>query len=298
MGNYDLQRLGGIGFQDVVSALAIKVFGAHVRPMGRGKDGGRDMLVSDGVLVWSANEHGGKTETWDGTTVFQVKHKQTLEGTHKDARTLWQSIKKELDEWSDPEAKRGEVPHYLVFATNIPLTPVSEGGGFDAINGNIRQYLDRLKDESAENDLERSRRPSARAERHGRRDRMVNLRGWRLWDGYQIIGLLDAHDGVRRAFEGFLTAGDVLADLSTLSTNVNREQLGSALRQHARTALLAERRVHFDEAGGETKGVPVEEVAIDLPVLVGDPPASDRIVGYVLNRGERVLDAPRVLCRL
>jgi hypothetical protein len=60
--------------------LAIKVLGAHVRPMGRGKDGGRDMLVSNGVIVWAANDHDAKVETWDGTTVFQAKHKQILEG--------------------------------------------------------------------------------------------------------------------------------------------------------------------------------------------------------------------------
>ncbi|MDN5805182.1 MAG: hypothetical protein L0H26_11455 [Microlunatus sp.] len=94
---------------------------------------------------------------------------------------------------------------------------------------------------------------------------------------------------MRRAFDGFLTAGDVLADLSALSTSLSQEQLGTALREHARTTLLSERRVYFDEAGGETKGVPVEEVAIDLPVLVGDPATSDRVIGYVLNRGEQVL---------
>jgi len=131
---YDLQRLGGIGFQDVLSALAIKVLGAHVRPMGRGKDGGRDMLVNNGVIVWAANDHYNRVETWDGTTVFQAKHKETLEGPQKDASTLWGNIKAELNAWASPDSNRGAVPHYLVFATNIPLTPVHEGGGFDTIN--------------------------------------------------------------------------------------------------------------------------------------------------------------------
>lgn len=289
MTSYDLQRLGDVGFQDVVSALAITVFGPQVRPMGRGKDGGRDMLVSDGALVWSADERHEQAETWDGTTVFQVKHKGTLEGTGKDATTLWQSIRAELDEWADPESSRGEVPHYLVFATNIPLTPVPGSGGFEKVNAQIKAYRERLNDESAENELPRSAQEEARKRRRARRDRINRLRTWRLWDGNQINGLLNAHAGVRRAFDGFLTAGDVLADLSILSTNVNQAQLGSALREHARTTLLAERRVYFDEAGGETKGVPVEEVVIDLPVLVANPPASDRVIRYVLDRGERTL---------
>jgi hypothetical protein len=48
---YDLQRLGPFGFQDLAAALAAKTLGAHVQRMGRGRDGGRDMLAK-GVLVW------------------------------------------------------------------------------------------------------------------------------------------------------------------------------------------------------------------------------------------------------
>ena len=286
---YDLQRLGGIGFQDVVSALAIKVLGAHVRPMGRGKDGGRDMLVNNGVIVWAANDQYGKVETWDGTTVFQAKHKETLEGPQKDASTLWQHIKAELNAWASPDSKRSAVPHYLVFATNIPLTPAHEGGGFDTINTNIQDFLNALNGETSEDHLDGAEKVRARQARHARRDRMRNLRAWRLWDGNQLVGLLDAHEGVRRAFDGFLTAGDVLADLSMLSTNLNQQEIGPALKEHARWALLAERGVYFDDAGGESKGVPVEQVAIDLPVLVGDGQTTERVIRYVLDRGDHVL---------
>jgi len=201
---YDLQRLGSIGFQDVVSALAIKVLGAHVRPMGRGKDGGRDMLVSNGIIVWTENDHYDKTETWDGTTVFQAKHKTTLEGPRADVGTLWQHIKAELNAWASPDSKRDAVPHYLVFATNIPLTAVHKSGGFDTINDNIQNFLDALEDEAAEDHFEGREKDRARQARHARRDRMRRLRAWRLWDGNQLVGLLDAHEGVRRAFDGFL----------------------------------------------------------------------------------------------
>lgn len=286
---YDLQRLGGSGFQDVVAAVAIKVLSAHVRPMGRGKDGGRDMLVNNGVIVWAANDHYGKADAWDGTTVFQVKHKQTLEGPRKDASTLWQHIKAELDAWASPDSKRGAVPNYLVFATNVPLTPAQDVGGFDAINNKIRNFIDALSDEASEEHLDGAEKVQARRLRHIRRDRMRNLRKWRLWDGNQLDGLLDAHEGVRRAFDGFLTAGDVLADLSVLSTNLSQIELGPALKEHARWALLAERNVYFDDAGGESRGVPVEHVAIDLPVLVSNGQRTERVIRYVLDRGDRVL---------
>jgi len=181
------------------------------------------------------------------------------------------------------------VPHYLVFATNIPLTPVHKRGGFDTINANIQDFLDDLKNEASENHLDGAERARARQLRHARRDRMRNLRTWRLWDGNQLAGLLDAHAGVRRAFDGFLTVGDVLADISVLSTNLNQKDLGPALKEHARWGLLAERGVYFDDAGGESKGVPVEQVAIDLPVLVGEAQATDRVIRFVLNHGDHVL---------
>lgn len=64
-------------------------------------------------------------------------------------------------------------------------------------------------------------------------NRIRNLRTWRPWDGNQLVALLDAHDGIRRAFEGFLNVGDVLTDLSPLSTNLNQLGLGPALKEHA-----------------------------------------------------------------
>lgn len=292
MGNYDLQRLGGVGFQSVVAALAIKALGANVRPMGRGRDGGRDMIVSDGRIVWTSDADSEHAEVWNGTTVFQVKHKETLEGPDKNPQTVWQAIKKELDAWAnpDPSSGRGRMPDYIVFATNVPLTPTPGSGGYDKVCARIRAYLDALSDETAENRLEKSRQQSAREKRHKQRDRMASLQKWKLWDGNYIEGLLDAHEGVRRAFDALLTPGDVLADLSALTTNVTSAEIVPALREHARTRLVADRKVYFDEAGGEPKGVSVEEVVIDLPVLVGgDQPERERVMGYVMDRGERVL---------
>lgn len=289
MGDYDLQRLGGTGFQDVVSALAIKVLGAHIRPMGPGRDGGRDMLVTESVIHWAPSARYADPETWSGTTVFQAKHKSTLEGTSKDPQTFWYAIKDELDRWAKPDSSRGPVPHYFVFATNIPLTAVPGSGGFDFINAKIQGYLDDLEDESAEEHLEGRSRSAARQYRHASRDRMRQLRKWRFWDGIQVTGLLDAHEGVRRAFNGFLTAGDVLSDLSAITTTLNQEEMRTALKEHARWALLADRGVYFDEAGSESKGVPVDQVAVDLPVWVDEPRRQERVVRYIIDRAERIL---------
>lgn len=283
---HDLERLGPHGFQDCAAALAIRALGAHVRPMGRGRDGGRDMLAN-GAVVWSANDQYG-AEAWDGVTVFQVKHKATLEGPRKDAAWVRDQIRAELVEWSDPETERGEVPNYLVFVTNVPLTPTQDRGGFDTVVEAVQKYLDGLKESTAEDHLSGPDKIATRNQREARRDRMRNLRNWRIWDGYQIDGLLAAYEGVRRAFDGFLTAGDVLADLGQVSIHLKQNEIGGALRDHARWALVNERNVYFDEAGGETKGVPVEQVAVDLPVLVEDG-ATERVIRYTLDHGDRML---------
>lgn len=283
---YDLQRLGALGFQDCAAALAIKTLGAKVRPMGPGPDGGRDMLAN-GVILWSAGERHGR-DSWDGTTVFQVKHKATLGRPTTDATWLWGQIRDELDKWADPDGGRGPVPHFFVFVTNVRLTPAA-GGGFDTVTQRVQRYLDDLNDESAEDHLDGSAKEDARHERQARRDRMRRLRAWRIWDGNQIDGLLDAHADVRRAFDGFLTAGDVLANLSRSSTSLEDSELAPALKAHARWALINERNIYFDEGGAEPKGFPLERVVIDLPVLVNGSETPGRMIRHALRRANHIL---------
>ncbi|KYH45440.1 hypothetical protein [Branchiibius sp. NY16-3462-2] len=291
MTRHDLQRLGPVGLQDFVAAVALNALGSQVRPMGSGKDGGRDLLA-DGRLKWSAGSDDQNAEVWEGTTVFQVKNKETLEGTTKDQAWFQKQVLGELKAWADPDSGRREVPDYLVFATNVRLTPVPGSGGFDAITDKINEYLRSLNDEAAEQNLAKSRVAAARKHRHARRDRMHGLRKFKIWDGNQLDGYLDAFEGIRRNFDAFLTAGDVLADLSWLSDKVDPEHLGSVLRDHARHALLSERRIYFDEAGSPgSKGVPVEDVVIDLPALASDPPklVPVPVIRYVMERGEHLL---------
>jgi hypothetical protein len=142
---YDLERFGPTGFQDLAAALAVAVFGPGVQAMGAGKDGGRDLYFR-GQLVWTGAED-QPGELWDGYTVFQVKHKARLAARQQDnASWLWSEIRGELDDWADVEKARDPVPDYLVFVTNVPLTPAPNAGGHDFIHGNIRNYLRELDD--------------------------------------------------------------------------------------------------------------------------------------------------------
>jgi hypothetical protein len=278
---YDLERLGPFGFQDLCAALALRVFGATVRPMGPGRDGGRDMLTTDPVR-WSGDT------VWSGTTVFQVKHQAPLRGP-SDATTLARSILTELAAWASPDSERGDVPEQLVFVSNVFLSAVPGSGGLAAVTKKIEDWLQALGDASAEDHLDGNDKRAARNEREARRDRMARLRAWRILDGNHLTGLLDAYQDVRRAVDGFLQAGDVLADLARFSGVLSDGELAPALKQHARWALTNERKIYFDDAGAETKGFPVEEVVIDLPVRVRGTDARNKVIRHVLDRGDRVL---------
>lgn len=280
---YDLERLGPHGFQDVAAAIAINRFGPQVHRLGAGRDGGRDMECK-GVIVWAATDD-QPGEMWDGHTVFQVKHRSRLENPPKDLAWLWKQVKKELDLWADPDSGRASVPNYLVFVTNVPLTPVPESGGLATLYRNIEDYLAGVDDDTYDD----GSNPSTTRERKVRASRLGRLKSWRIWDGNQIDGLLDADEGVRRAFDGFLTAGDVLADITRLSDNLPADELGPALQAHARSSLIRERNLYFDEAGGDGPGIAVDKIAVDLPIRLRDTGEQGRVLRYVIDRGDRAL---------
>lgn len=291
---YDLDRLGPFGFQDLCAALALRAFGASVRPMGPGRDGGRDMLTTDPVR-WSDDT------VWSGTTVFQVKHRAGPPG-RSDAATFARQIVTELEAWASPDSDRGVVPDQLVFMSNVFLSAVPGSGGHDAVTRKVQDWLRALGDASAEDHLDGRDKRRARQEREARRDRMARLRDWKIVDGNHLTGLLDAHEGVRRAVDGFLQVGDVLADLGRFAGALSDGELARALKRHARWALTNERKIYFDEAGADPKGFPVEDVVIDLPVRLHATGEQDNVIRYALDRGDRllrpslaVIDKPRHL---
>ncbi|WP_020663071.1 NACHT domain-containing protein [Amycolatopsis benzoatilytica] len=277
----DLEQLGPIGFQDLAGALCVASFGPGIQVMGSGRDGGRD-LYHRGPLVWKGND-GQPNEEWDGYTVFQVKHKKSLEVRPADnARWLQGQIRSELKEWADSTSGRDPVPDYLVFITNVPLTPTPGSGGHDQTLKDIDNFIANLNDDS--------RDVGSGDDRQARYRRLSRIREFRIWDANQIQTLLDVHVDVRLAFPGFFTAADAFAHMSELTGYVPKNQLEPALRAHARTTLMGESSVYFDEAGsGDVTGMPLHEVVIDLPITLPDEPASGSVIRYVLDRGERML---------
>lgn len=277
---YDLDRMSALGFQDAVAALAVAQFGPIVRRLGRGKDGGRDM-EANGVLVWSGADS-GPGEAWDGYSVFQVKHHERPARTKADAVWLWGEIRKELMLWADPDSNRDQVPKHLVFVSNVRLSPEPDQGGLAYLEEKIKGFFTELADKGQDVG------PVA-GERRLRRQRLNALKKWKIVEGNQLDAWLDIHDGVRRAYGAFLTPGDVLADLVGLNAGLPAEKLEPVLQVHARSSLVRDRNIYFDEAGGEGAGVPLDKIAVDLPVRVRATGESARALLYTLDRGEHVL---------
>ncbi len=277
----DLEQLGSTGFQDLAGALCLATFGAGVQAMGAGRDGGRD-LYHQGPLHWSGTD-GQPSEVWDGYTVFQVKHKRTLDAQPVDnARWLQGQIRGELEVWADPKPKRNPVPDYLVFITNVPLTPTPGSGGHDETIAAISTYIDNLNDSSRDVD--------GGEQRVAKHQRLTRIRKFRIWDANQIWRLLEINHDVRLAFPSFFTAADAFAHMSELTGYLSNRQLEPGLRAHARTTLMGESSVYFDEAGsGDGTGMPLHDVVIDLPITTSTSTAPSSVIRYILDRGERLL---------
>jgi len=283
---HQLELLSPGAFQSLAAALAIAEFGGGVQAMGAGKDGGRD-LYYDGRLQFGPADR-SSSETFSGYTVFQVKHHDAgTTSESADATWLWREIKKELDSWAewDKDHPRDPLPDQLIFLTNVALTPVQTTGGHDRIRINIRDYRDKLNNPSRDID-----NAEAVMDRVQRRKRIEHIKAVRFWDGNQIDALLTAHEGVRRRFDAFLTAQDVFSFVSELTGNAPVKDSEPVLLDHARTELLSDGLIYFDEAGDhDSPGVPVHDVAIDLPVTFSTGARRSTVLRHTFERGDNVL---------
>lgn len=293
---HDLENLGPGGFQDLVAALMVAEFGARLRSLGAGRDGGRDMLL-EGSLDWTGQSRAkgadlrplpqpaapvGHPEVWSGYSVFQAKHRSHLSARPIDnARWLWQEIRKELELWTMPGPGRNRSPDHLVFVTNVPLSPAPGNGGLALIERGLDEYRAKLEDNSRDVDAR---------ERRARLARLNRMQHIRVIDGNEVDALVSVNGSVRQSFNALLTPGDVFASLAELLGLMDEGALAETLMRHARVTLARDGEISFDEAGGPMgKSIPIDRVAIDLPIHTGAGGEEQTLLRYVLERGERVL---------
>jgi len=182
--DYDLTRLGDREFEHLSQALALQVLGPGVSVFGDGPDGGREAAFEGRMRFPDPDE------PWDGYGIVQAKFKQRLAGDGKDAAWLLRQLQAELETWADPNSnrvRRGRLPRYVLFTTNVVLSAVAGSGGADRVEALMASYAKRL-----------------------------GLRGWRVWHHDQLCRLLDAHRDVRLTYAALITPSDLVAQLVEL----------------------------------------------------------------------------------
>ncbi|MFE5159988.1 NACHT domain-containing protein [Streptomyces sp. NPDC056697] len=268
--DYDLSRLGSREFEHLSQALAKRVLGPGVSVFGDGKDGGREASFTGPVTY----PHEG--QEWDGYGVVQAKFRQRADGVSSGTEWLERQVKAEFNAWLDPQSKRGRRPEYVLFTTNVVLSPVPDSGGIARIDRLIASYAAQL-----------------------------DLRGWGVWHFDEICRYLDIHDGVRRTYAGFVTPGDVLSRLLSTVTDADSDT-AELIRAHAGRELLTDQWIRLGQAGAsaDNQRLRLGPVAVDLRAAVGHPDRSSirthepsrradsstvHAAEYVIERGNSVL---------
>jgi len=265
--DYPLEELGPRAFEQLIVALATQVIGSGIAAFGSGPDGGREATYN-GRIEWSAtvkNDPGA----WDGYTVIQAKQKERVGSPSDNLAWLSKQVAAELDDWFTTGSPRNPVPDYFIFVTNVRLSSRT-GGGIDTIDRVIRQKIDEA--------LRGKGEARARARR---------VRSWKVWHRDQLIAYLNAYAGVRAAFPGMLTAGDLVERMGSVPNLADPAKLQSVLLRHAESGLLAERWVNFSEAGGVSRAS-LEDVAVDLRYETRGS-RDRRIISALVRRSDSVL---------
>ncbi|MEU4221975.1 hypothetical protein [Actinoplanes sp. NPDC026623] len=228
MGDYPLHQLGTLEFEHMTQSLLAAFVGpANVRVLGAGRDGGRELTTRATFEV-----QGGLQ--WSGYTVAQAKFRARPGSPGTNATWLRAQVRKELNDWIDPTKNRYPKPENLLFVTNVVLSAVP-GHGLDHVEEVFDEFADKLP-----------------------------LKAYAVWHYDHVCRLLDDHPGVRAAYAGLLTTGDVLTQLSQVLLG-EAVDIGQVLHRHAAKELVAEQWVRLGESGSRTnEKLQIGQIGIDL----------------------------------
>lgn len=265
--DYDLARLTTRDFEHLTQALALKVMGSGVEVFGDGRDGGRE-AVFEGRMRYPDPAPDG---VWDGYGVLQAKFRQRPLGTELDTAWFLAETRKELRHWADPEsarAKFGRIPEYLILATNVVLSPVSETGGIDTVRRELVELIAQLK---------------------------LPIRDFRVWHFDQIRGFLDDNPKIRQTYDGMITTGDVLAYMRRWMEGSGVADVAERATTYAVMQVVADRWVRLHQAGsGDNQQLPLSDIAVDLLATVRGEGTASRaqsvgVAAFVVGHGDRIL---------
>ncbi|MFJ5989286.1 NACHT domain-containing protein [Lentzea sp. NPDC092896] len=271
---YDLTRLGAQEFEEMSQSLTIAVLGGAVSVFGAGPDGGREATFEGRMRYPQPEPASGP---WNGYGILQAKFRRTAGQTGPDTDWFLGEVRKELENWVKVGARRttkGRLPQYLVFSTNVVLSPDPGRGGIDKVDQLIRHYVT---------------------------TKGLELKDWAVWHHDQICRFLDVHDGVRRTYSGFTLTGDVLSEAYRALTSLKPDQVpptdfSTLLTGQAAKELMAQQWVRLGQAGApNNRKLQLSNVAIDLPAQLEPGPdgeshteAVEGVVAHIVQHGNRI----------
>lgn len=227
--DYNLEALSWRQFEQMTQALCLKVVGPGVSVFGDGPDGGRE-------ATWQGdNPSLGSLDRWNGYAVLQAKMHLHHEDTGRNLSWLTAQVKSELRAWAAPDTKRTPQPDFLLFATNVRLSP----SGKDAIKETINEQVSELK---------------------------LPLRDFRVWDRDDIRGLLDDAPGIRAKYSPLITVGDLITQLLDRS-QADEANFADALILHAASEFSDDFHLKLSQTGtyGDRR-IALADVFVDLPL--------------------------------
>ncbi|MGW1116549.1 NACHT domain-containing protein [Streptomyces tanashiensis] len=230
---FDLYSLGPREFENLVQSIAVAELGPHISVFGAGPDGGREATFDHLAADKAGTE-------WRGYGILQVKHKDKPAAPVDEATWLISEIRKEFKEWRE-SAKRNPKPKYVIFASNVTLSPVPENGGFDRVDEVMSEECAKL-----------------------------GVQGWMVWHSENFNRFLEIHSGIRRSYAAWILAGDVLAELYE-KEHKRKQEVVQAIKSFLSRELLRDRYANLDQAGtADDRNVSLADVFVDLPISLSD----------------------------
>ncbi|MET7368409.1 hypothetical protein ABZS61_21630 [Streptomyces sp. NPDC005566] len=266
--DYDLTRLGTREFEHLTQALAAQILGPAVQTFGDGPDGGREAEFR-GEMRYPIPHPDGP---WSGHGVLQSKFLQRPKGTNPDTTWFLGVVRAELRQWANDKSKRvrkGALPDYLLFATNVVLSPDPETGGIDLFKRVTQDLITELG---------------------------LDIKGCEVWHFDQICRYLDLYPNIRQTYSALITSGDVLFRLQELLEGTASE-LGELLTNHSSKELASDQWVKLGQAGeAENQRLPLAEIAIDPTASYTSLDGNHETVStvrHILRHGDSVLRPSR-----
>ena len=230
MPDYNLTGLSSRSFEQLIQAIALKIISPQTIIFGDGTDGGRE-------ATFRGKTNYNNDEPWDGYIVLQAKFCQRpTNDTAKDGAWAIAQLKKELEDFANPDKKRTK-PEYYIFITNVTLTPVLEKGSKDKAYKVFDEYKD-----------------------------TVPVKDYDVWDYDKICRFIDNNDDIRKAYAAWITPGDVLSQVMELLT-FNKPNFETVIYSFLQKELLSDLYANLEQAGHSNEDkIPLASVFVDLPV--------------------------------